>query len=114
MTSSKKLLYQSIPLVMDNFCTKFHDVTISSAKVIEGGEGSPPTLPRIFYLQKSPVLLGLNCNAKITSSFPNSSQDVLISQNVFISMHCYLSSLYWIKPLIIPKPIISIKNIKRL
>ena len=47
MTSSKKLLEQNIPLVMDNFCTKFHDVTFSGSKVIEGGvgaESAPPVL----------------------------------------------------------------------
>ena len=54
MTSAKKLLYQSIPLVIDNLCAMSHDVTISSSNVIEG---APP--PRFFYLQKSPVLLGL-------------------------------------------------------
>ena len=53
---SKKLLYQSIPLGMDNFCTKFQDVTISSSKVIEGGGAESS---RFFYLQKSPILLGL-------------------------------------------------------
>ena len=43
MMSSKKLLYKNILLVMDNFCTKFHDVTISGSKVIEGGgESAPP------------------------------------------------------------------------
>ena len=46
MTSAKKLLYQSIPLVIDNLCTMFHDVTISSSNVIEemlsGGIRPPP------------------------------------------------------------------------
>ena len=58
MTSAKKLLYQSIPLVIDNFCTKFHDVTISSSKVIEGGLRICPP-PTVFLPSKKPVLLGL-------------------------------------------------------
>ena len=54
MTSSKKLLYQNIPLVMDNFCTKFHDVTISGSKVMEGAQCAPPP-PGIFRDQKARV-----------------------------------------------------------
>ena len=58
MTSAKKLLYQSILLVTDNFCIKFHDVTISSSKVIEGAESVPT--PRFFYLQLGLIrVLGL-------------------------------------------------------
>ena len=53
ITSSKKLLYQNIPLVMDNSCTKFHDVTICGSKVIEGGANRPP-LPPVLKSPKKP------------------------------------------------------------
>ena len=74
MTSVNKLLYQNIPLVIKNFCTKFHDVNISSSKVIEGVESAPTCF---FYLQKSPVLLGLmnqeTGKALISRAFPIST-----------------------------------------
>ena len=53
MTSAKKLLYQSIPLMIDNLCTKFHDVTISSSNVIEEARGqNPPPPPGFFTFKK--------------------------------------------------------------
>ena len=53
MTSAKTLLTQCIHFMIDNIFAKFHDVTVSSSKVIKGGFCPAPLPPRFFTFKKA-------------------------------------------------------------